>query len=251
MSNITAENTILQLRGVFANFGLPECIVSDNGPTFTSEKFQTFLKRNGVKHMTSAPFHPATNDAAEKTVQMFKNAMRKMDNKGSIEERVLKFLTRYRVTPHTTTGLTPSELLLGRKMRTHLDLLFPSLYDSVTDKVTRQKANYDNNCKERNIQVHDKVFVRNYSAHGDSWVPGVVMAKTGPVSFQAKTKEQNVIRRHANQLKPGNCNPAVDLTPIICSPTQSIPNFTEGREMEETQMRGEENSESSKSFIDP
>lgn len=251
MSNITAENTILQLRGIFANFGLPECIVTDNGPTFTSEKFQTFLKRNGVKHITSAPFHPATNGAAEKTVQTFKNAMKKMDNKGPIEEKVLKFLTRYRATPHTTTGLTPSELLLGRKIRTHLDLLFPSLYDSVSDSVTRQKINYDNKCTDREINVNDKVFVRNYSTHGDNWVPGIVMAKTGPVSFQVKTKEQNVIRRHANQLKPGNCSLPIDSSPISGSSTQTVPNFTEGREIIETQMREEDNAESSESFNHP
>lgn len=111
MSSISADCTILQLRSIFANFGLPECIVSDNGPTFTSEKFQTFLQRNGVKHITSAPFHPATNGAAEKAVQTFKNAMKRMGHKGSVQEKVLRFLTKYRVTPHTTTGETQSELL--------------------------------------------------------------------------------------------------------------------------------------------
>jgi len=51
-------------------------LVSDNGSQFTSEKFQQFLKRNRIKHITSAPYHPATNGLVERGVGSFINAMK-------------------------------------------------------------------------------------------------------------------------------------------------------------------------------
>jgi hypothetical protein len=86
MNNITAETTIDQLRKLFSTHGLPDMIVSDNGPTFTSEKFSEFVRLNGITHAKSSPFHPSTNGLAERAVQTFKNSMIKMNN-GSIEKK--------------------------------------------------------------------------------------------------------------------------------------------------------------------
>ena len=52
------------LHTLFAQFGVPETVVSDNGLCFVSEEFSTLLLGNGVKHITSAPYHPATNERA-------------------------------------------------------------------------------------------------------------------------------------------------------------------------------------------
>ena len=49
------------------------------------------------------------------------------DGGDSVEEKLSRLLLKYRITPHSTTGTTPSELLMGRKLRSHLDLLFPDL----------------------------------------------------------------------------------------------------------------------------
>ncbi|XP_038064022.1 uncharacterized protein K02A2.6-like [Patiria miniata] len=83
----TSSQTIDILRGIFAQHGVPEQLVSDNGPQFKSEEFETFLKRNGVKHITSAPYHPATNGLAEPFVQTFKNGLKSMEGeKGHIDQ---------------------------------------------------------------------------------------------------------------------------------------------------------------------
>ena len=60
----TVSKTIEVLRVMFAAYGLPDQIVSDNGPQFISSEFATFLKQNGVKHIRSAPYHPSTNGLA-------------------------------------------------------------------------------------------------------------------------------------------------------------------------------------------
>ena len=199
MSKITASETILELRDVFSVMGLCREIVTDNGPTFTSDEFGTFLSHNGIKHITVSPYHPASNGLAERNVQTFKKGMIK-NEKGTIRERVCRFLTRYRSLPHCTTGLSPSELLFGRKMRTHLDLLHPSLMDKVCKQQESQKVQHDKSAKERELHVGDQVLAQNFSGRGEKWVPGMLIEKSGPYSFTVKTM-LGIWRRHVDQLK--------------------------------------------------
>lgn len=200
MHRITASDTILELRDVFSSLGLPEIIVSDNGPTFTSGEFRSFLSHNGIKHITVSPYHPSSNGLAERSVQTFKRAMVKM-NGGSLREKVYKFLTKYRCTPHSTTGLAPAELMFGRNIRTHLDLLHPTLIDSVSNRQQAQKQCHDKTAKDRAILVNDSVLVRNFSQRGDKWVPGVVVETTGPVSYKVRTASLGIVRRHRDQVR--------------------------------------------------
>ena len=84
---------------------------------FVSEEFETYLTRNGVKHITSAPYHPSTNGLAERTVQVVKKGLKK-EKEGSMILKLARVLMAYRTTPHSTTGVMPSELLQGRQIRT-------------------------------------------------------------------------------------------------------------------------------------
>lgn len=58
MPSTTSQLTIDVLRSLFSRYGLPEQLVSDNGPQFTSEEFAQFMKNNGIKHIlcTVPPF---------------------------------------------------------------------------------------------------------------------------------------------------------------------------------------------------
>ena len=118
--NLTSQTTIDTLRSIFATHGLPELLVSDNGPSFTSAEFQEFMKRNGIRHITSAPYHPASNRLAERAVQTFKTTLKKT-MPTDVATSLVRFLFQYRITPHSTTGISPAELLLGRRPRSHLD----------------------------------------------------------------------------------------------------------------------------------
>ena len=75
---IMAQATIHCLRTIFAQFGLPDRVVSDNGPTFISWEFKNFLCQNGVEHVMSAPYHPATNGLVERAVQTLKGGVKKL-----------------------------------------------------------------------------------------------------------------------------------------------------------------------------
>jgi transposase InsO family protein len=124
MSSTTVANTIGVLRKIFAAYGLPEQLVSDNGPQFTSKEFATLMKGNGIQHIRSAPYHPATNGLAERFVQSVKQALKASVADGrTLSHRLSNFLLANRSTPHATTGASPSSLFLQRNLRTCLDLL--------------------------------------------------------------------------------------------------------------------------------
>ena len=101
METTMTERTVEVLRALFARYGLPKCLVSDNGSQFVSKEFAEFLAANGVQHIRSAPYHPATNGAAERFVQTSKQALRAGKNdRGSVRQKLAQFLMMYRNTPH-------------------------------------------------------------------------------------------------------------------------------------------------------
>ena len=110
----SASAAIEHLRTVFSQFGIPETIVSDNAACFIGEEFQAFMTSNGIKHITSAPHHPASNGLGERAVRIVKNGLKKV-TKGTINTRLAKILFAYRLAPQSTTGISPSELLLIRR----------------------------------------------------------------------------------------------------------------------------------------
>jgi len=110
MSSTSAASTIQQLPSLFARFGLPEHCVLDNGPPFNSQDFAAFMKSNGIKHICSSPYQPATNGWF---VQTFKRALVTSEGSGRpVHHHLASFLLTYRNTPHATTNHSPSELFL-------------------------------------------------------------------------------------------------------------------------------------------
>ena len=141
-SSATSSTTIEMLRTMLATHSLPETVVTDNGSVFTSEEFGQFMQLNGVKHIKSAPYHPASNGLAERAVETFKEGLKKQ-SAGSIQARVSWFLFAYHITPHSSTGQSPAKLLLGHRPRSHLDVMHPQVDKRVHESQERQKANHD------------------------------------------------------------------------------------------------------------
>ena len=201
MSSVTSTLTIQCLRRIFATFGLPEVVVTDNGPSLVSDEFEAWLKRNGIRHKTSPPYHPATNGLAERAVQTVKRGVKKMKS-GTLSDKIARFLFAYRNTPHSTTGTTPAELLMGHKLRSPLDLLKPDLHIRVEEKQEKQKQYHDRIAHQRSFAVGDLVFIRNFSRSStDQWIPGEVISTTGPRSFRVIVPDGRILRRHIDHIR--------------------------------------------------
>ena len=216
MSSTTSTQTIDRLRTIFARYGVLAQVVTDNGPQFTSAEFQLFLKTNGIKHITTAPFHPVTNGQAERFVQNFKHAMKcEKQSTSQLQTNIAKFLLAYRNTAHSTTGEPPSVLFLGRPLRTRLDLVKPDLPRKVLNRQIDQ-ARAKERSPTRQLSIGQTVLARNYTGK-DKWLPGTVQVKPGPLSYKIKVGPNRIWRRHIDQLRDSSVklddlrNDAVDL----------------------------------------
>ena len=197
MSSTTSSATISVLRETFARYGLPKILVSDNGPQFKSAEFEQFCVNNGILHCTSAVYKPATNGQAERAVQILKNSIKRAKLAGkNVDEEISECLLRYRVTPHATTGEAPSVLLMGRKIRTKLDLILPSVNSKVEKSQNRTVMSTDRLSRE--FDSGDNVLVRNYS-NDEKWKTGTVHSKLGDRHYLIDM-EGNVVKRHIDQL---------------------------------------------------
>ena len=71
----TAPKTIELLREKFAAFGIPLELVSNKGPQFKAGEFEDFCRAKGIRHTLVAPYHLASNGAAERAVRILKDAL--------------------------------------------------------------------------------------------------------------------------------------------------------------------------------
>nr|XP_034970897.1 uncharacterized protein K02A2.6-like [Zootoca vivipara] len=189
---MTSGVVIRNLRALFVTHVLPNTLVSDNGAQFTSTEFKDFMDINGIRRVTSAPFHPSTNDQAERMVRTTKDALWRIVY-GDWHQRLSSFLLSQHVTPHSTTGRSPAELLMRRRLTTRLDRLHP---DRAADKRQSQEATK----APRIFQQGDPVYTKNYRS-GPVWIPVTVSRPTDPVSYEVEIEGAGSLRRHVDQLR--------------------------------------------------
>ncbi|XP_029158172.1 uncharacterized protein K02A2.6-like [Nylanderia fulva] len=193
VKNMSVQNTIEKCREIFAKFGLPRVLVSDNGRTFIAEEFENFLRINGIYHKRTAPYHPATNGLAERFVQTLKKSLRKLNiSNGNIKTNLQKFLFQYRVTPHAELDKSPAEAMYNRKLRSRLDLMFPK---------TNKEIEMENIIVVRNFKEGERVAVREYLNKNVKWRFGRVLAKLGKLHYSVKLDNGKIWKRHSDQIR--------------------------------------------------
>ena len=188
-----------KLRHIFSTHGLPLTIVSDNGTPFTGEEFQKFLTMNGIRHITSVPYHLASNGLAERAVQIVRQGLRKQ-TEGDIQTRVGRFLFSYRNTPQTTTDYTPAELLLRRKPRSRLNLLHPDRKHHVEVKQEQQQQYRNEHTRQRSFADGQDVYV-SQRERGTPWLAAVVTKQSGQI-VNTELFDGRQARRHLDNVVP-------------------------------------------------
>lgn len=106
LSSTSAQSVITHMKGFFARHGIPQCVVSDNGPKYDCAEFCEFAKQYGFQHITSSPFYPQANGQAEKGVQIVKTLLKKVSDSKSDPYMAL---LSYRAAP-LECGASPAEL---------------------------------------------------------------------------------------------------------------------------------------------
>ena len=217
VNTATSQTTIDKLRMLFATHGLPETVVSDNGSVFTSAEFSTFMSYNGIKHLKSAPYHPASNGLAERAVQTVKGALKKDARGESVDTQLARFLFRYCLTPHSTTGIAPAELLMRRGPRSRLDLMHTNMAERVREQQLRHKVGHDQHCHQRSFSEGELVWLKNQGS-GPPWLPGTITRMISPERLLAELGDVRTLERHIDHCRPRILLPNTDREPTLNTP---------------------------------
>ena len=218
LTSLTSEHTIVVMKEVFATHGIPDVIMSDNGPQFSAEAFAQFAKSYGFTHTTSSPRYPQANGEAERAVRTLKEILKKN------YDPYLALLTQ-RTTP-LLNGLSPNQLLKGRRMRNRLPVIPSTLQPGVQERdiqkaKEREDAHRENQQRQFNnrhrarylplLLPGDNVWVSDQDRYGT-----IVQRAPQPRSYLVKTPK-GTIRRNRTALVPAenhqHDNPSP--TPIV------------------------------------
>ena len=147
LESTTSAAVINHMKSIMARHGVPETLVSDNGPQFASKEFSAFAKDYGFSHITSSPGHASANGEAEPAVRTVKDLLYAAKDPYCA-------LLNYRSTP-LANGYSPAELLMSRKIRTKI----PELQKNLQAALPRKQQLQD---KEETSRLNMKM---NFDKH--------------------------------------------------------------------------------------
>ena len=172
LSSTESISVIRKLKAHFARYGIPDVVMSDNGPQFSSERFAKFAETWEFQHDTSSPGHSQSNGKAESAVKTATKLMKRAELSKS--EIYLSFLD-HRNTPNDS-GYSPAQCLMNRRTKTLLpvtsNLLKPEIsvnrHRSLCVSQQLQKSYYDKHGKDlRSLEEGDVVRMKPF--HIQQW----------------------------------------------------------------------------------
>ncbi|XP_028393568.1 uncharacterized protein K02A2.6-like [Dendronephthya gigantea] len=210
-----ASAVIPKLDKIFATHGIPDEIISDNGPPFNGSDYKRYLDTLGITPKFSTPLWPQGNAQAERFMQCLRKVLQtaKLQSRPWRQE-LSRFLLQYRTTPHSSTGVPPSELLFNRKVRGTLPVLYKKIVVNRHNEARereRKRQEYNEayinnrrNTKKSNITVGDHVLVKqpkqNKLTSQFNTTPYQVVYRKKTV-IKARSKDGHVIERNISHFK--------------------------------------------------
>ena len=152
LKETTSSDVIAFLKEQFSRHGIPDVLMTDNGPQYASKELTEFSRRWEFRHITSSPTHAKANGKAESAVKVTKRIFKKAFKDG--KDSWLAMLEQ-RNTPTQGLNSSPVQRLMSRRTRsllpTSASLLYPKAEEGVTEKLKlrKQKAKsyYDRSAK--------------------------------------------------------------------------------------------------------
>jgi hypothetical protein len=205
----SAKSVIPRLDKIFAEFGIPKSLKTDNGPPFQSSDFAEYLKFMGVKHRKITTLWPRANGETERFMRTIKKVIR--GKPANWKQEMYKRLLAYRATPHSTTGVAPATLLFGRDITTKLPSLNPTWQNDdlrAKDHMEKEKmkkyADQKSYVKPCELRVGDNVLIKNVGVSKSQGPydsqPLTIVEKKG--SMVTAKRGEKCITRNSSFFKP-------------------------------------------------
>lgn len=210
----SASGVIMALKSIFSVHGIPKTLISDNMP-FSSYEFKLFTRAWNFSHITSSPNYPRSNGESEKAVHIVKQMLKKKTEEG---KDIYISLLEYRSTPIPHIGLSPSEMLMSRLLRTKLPAsdfkLQPKVHNNIVVKLKsyqeKYKTYHDKQAKinPMNYVPDQNVIIKRYN--DKTWAPGKVVGLADtPRSYIVQDDTGKLLRRNSYHLKHSMNEPVV------------------------------------------
>ena len=148
MTDQSSTRVISILKELFSIHGIPDIIISDNGPQFSSDAFGLFATDYDFVHVTNSPKYPRANGVVERAVRPVTALLRK--NEGPYPA-----LLAYR-SARLQNGLSPSRLLIGRRLRTKVPAVPSVLKRNVQDTDRERVQMREDEYRSKQQNFHDK-----------------------------------------------------------------------------------------------
>ncbi|KAK3527067.1 hypothetical protein QTP86_008648 [Hemibagrus guttatus] len=179
LHSTTSAAVIHKLKAAFARHGIPETVISDNGPQYSSGEFESFAKAWEFTHTTTSPYYPQSSGLAEKSVHTAKMLLEKA--KADKSDPYLSLL-EYRNSP--VDGFkSPSQLLMSRRLRSTL----PNTNQQLLPKVI--------SCKHvRSKRMHQQQHQKRYYDRSARPLPQLNEGQAVRVQERGYWKPATVIR---------------------------------------------------------
>ena len=191
LSSTTTNSVVAAMKPIFARYRIPDIVISDNGPQYSSQEFKEFAKAYDFKHITSSPYYPQGNGEAEQAVKTVKSLLKDTSDPNLA-------LLSYRSTPLSWCGHFPAELLMGRQIRSTLPISTKSLTPRWPDLQTfrtvdeqfkqKQKKHFDRRHRATELPTFsddEPVFVT--TERGSASTPGRIVQMTRDRSYEVQT----------------------------------------------------------------
>nr|CAN79632.1 hypothetical protein VITISV_038058 [Vitis vinifera] len=176
-------------KNIVCRFGIPQTIITDNGPHFDSIAFRNFCSELNIRNSYSTPRYPQSNGQAEATNKTLINALKKRleQAKGKWVEELPSVLWAYRTTPGRPTGNTPFAFAYG------MDAVISTEIDEVRENAAIRMADY-----QQRASAHYNRKVRPRSFKNGTLVLRKVFenpAEIGVGKFQANWEEPYIVSK--------------------------------------------------------
>ena len=205
LSNITSKSIINVFKPLFADHGFCDILVTDNGPSYVSKEFTTFLEDCSIRHITSSPMYPQSNGFAESMVKVMKNLITKSVESNEDPNWALQ---AYRATPLSASLPSPAEMLHGRPLRTNIPSSRPSAQnDDTLESQHRRQQSYVKPPKPSlpPLQQGQDVNMYNHTTH--TWQPATVSnVLPTPRSYHLSTDNGGKYRRNRRDIRDASPN---------------------------------------------
>ena len=191
--------------------GVPEVIISHNGPQYDCQSYKQFSQEWAFKHITSSPRYPQSNGFIERQVQTVKNTLDKAKKSGQDPHMSMLCL---RSTPLDSQLPSPVELLYQRKLQANLPIRAGNQIpdrDNITQRLTERqqlmKHYYDKKAHDLSpLATGQPVHIQDQATK--KWFPGTVNC-TKPRSYEVKTHSGSILRRNRRHLRPADTGQVV------------------------------------------